>query len=246
MTSPIERIALVTGGSRGIGAAIVERLAADGYTVAFTYASSQSSADALVQTVREAGGTAIAYKADGADETAFAAVVESLVNRAGGLDVLVNNAGGGTWGELTELPVTTIDSMIAINVRGLVLATRAAIPHVRSGGRIINIGSVNADYTGSVGGSIYSMTKGAVASFTKALARELGPRRVTVNNVQPGPVNTDANPSDGPGAENLRSRIAVERFGSPTEIAALVSYLTTPEAAFVTGASLTIDGGFSA
>ncbi|RWZ52534.1 SDR family oxidoreductase [Labedella phragmitis] len=246
MPSPTERIALVTGGSRGIGAAIVQRLAADGYTVAFTYVSSHTAADALVDTVRDAGGTAIAYQADGTDEEAFAAVVESVVNRAGGLDVLVNSAGGGTWSELTELPVAEIDSMIAINVRALVLATRAAIPHLREGGRIINIGSVNADYTGFVGGSVYSMTKGAVASFTKALARELVPRGLTVNNVQPGPVHTDANPSDGPAGETLRSRIAVERFGSPVEVAALVSYLTTPEAAFMTGASLNIDGGFSA
>lgn len=246
MTSSTERTALVTGGSRGIGAAIVERLAADGYTVAFTYASSQTAADALVDTVQNGGGTAIGYQADGADEAAFATVVESVVHRSGGIDVLVNNAGGGTWGELTELPVEVIDSMIAINVRALVLATRAVIPHLRAGGRIVNIGSVNADYTGFVGGSVYSMTKGAVASFTKALSRELGPRGVTVNNVQPGPVNTDANPSGGPTAEPLRSRIAVERFGSPTEVAALVSYLTTQEAAFVTGASLNIDGGFSA
>jgi 3-oxoacyl-[acyl-carrier protein] reductase len=246
MTSSTERIALVTGGSRVIGAAIVRRLAADDYTVPFTYATSRAAADALVDTVRDAGGTAIAYQADGADEAAFAAVVDSVVNRAGGLDVLVNNAGGGSWGELAEMPVAEIDSMIAINVRGMVLATRAAIPHLRTGGRIVNIGSVNADHSGLVGGSIYSMTKGAVASFTKALARELGPRGVTVNNVQPGPVNTDANPSDGPGAERLRSRIAVERFGLPTEVAAFVSYLTTSDAAFVTGASLNIDGGFSA
>jgi 3-oxoacyl-[acyl-carrier protein] reductase len=135
--------------------------------------------------------------------------------------------------------------MISLNVRGLALTTRAAIPHLRSGGRIINIGSVNADYTGFVGGSIYSMTKGAVASFTKALARELSPRGVTVNNVQPGPVDTDANPADGPGGELLRSRIAVDRFGTTIEVASLVSYLTTPEAAFMTGASLNIDGGFS-
>jgi 3-oxoacyl-[acyl-carrier protein] reductase len=245
MTSSTDRIALVTGGSRGIGAAIVQRLAADGYTVAFTYASSKSAADALVSTVGDAGGIALAYQADAADEAAITAVIDSVVTRAGGLDVLVNNAGGGTWGELTELPVATIDSMISVNVRGLVLATRAAIPHFRSGGRIINIGSVNADYTGFVGGSIYSMTKGAVASFTKALARELGPRGVTVNNVQPGPVDTDANPADGPGGELLRSRIAVDRFGTTTEVASLVSYLTTPEAAFITGASLNIDGGFS-
>ncbi|HCJ49637.1 MAG TPA: oxidoreductase [Microbacterium sp.] len=246
MTSPTERIALVTGGSRGIGAAIVERLAADGYTVTFTYTSSHTAADALVDTVRDAGGTAIAYQADGTDEAAFAAVLESVVSRTGGMDVLVNNAGGGTWDELVELPVAEIDSMIAINVRALVLATRAAIPHLRKGGRIINIGSVNADYTGFVGGSVYSMTKGAVASFTKALARELVPRGLTVNNVQPGPTHTDANPSDGPAAETLRSRIAMDRFGTPTEIAALVSYLVTADAAFMTGASINIDGGFSA
>jgi 3-oxoacyl-[acyl-carrier protein] reductase len=245
MESSSERVALVTGGSRGIGAAIVQRLAADGYTVAFTYTSSHTAADALVDTVRDAGGTAIAYKADGTDEAAFASVVESVVGRSGGLDALVNNAGGGTWGHLTELPVAEIDSMIAINVRALVLATRAVIPHLRKGGRIVNIGSVNADYTGFVGGSVYSMTKGAVASFTKALARELAPREVTVNNVQPGPTHTEANPADGPGGNMLRSRIAMDRFGTASEIAALVSYLTSSEAAFMTGASLNIDGGFS-
>ncbi|MET0885510.1 MAG: 3-oxoacyl-ACP reductase family protein [Mycetocola sp.] len=246
MTSPTKCLAVVTGGSRGIGAAIVQRLAADGYIVALTYATSSTAAETLVDTVRAAGGDAIAYQADAADERAFAAVIESVVSQFGGLDVLVNNAGGGTRGRLTEMPVSEIDTMIATNVRGLVLSTRTAIPYLRAGGRIINIGSVNADHSPFAGGSIYSMTKGAVASFTQALSRELGPRGITINNVQPGPVHTEANPSDGPEAENLRTRIAVERFGSPREVAALVSYLTTPEAAFVTGASLNIDGGFSA
>ncbi|MGD8166482.1 SDR family NAD(P)-dependent oxidoreductase [Herbiconiux sp. P16] len=246
MNPPTNRVALVTGGSRGIGAAIVRRFVADGMDVAFTYASSDSTASALADDITAHGGVALAFRAESTDAAAFTEVVESVHERFGRLDVLVNNVGGGIFAPLTELPVAEIDKMLDVNVRALVMATRTVIPLLKSGGRIINIGSVNADRTPYPGGSVYALTKGAVSSFTRALSRELGPLEITVNTVQPGPTDTDANPADGPGADLLRSQIAVGRYGHIDEIAGMASYLAGTEAAFVTGATLNVDGGFSA
>lgn len=240
------RVAPVTGGSRGIGAGIARRLAADGAAVMLTYTSAKDQARAVVDEITATGGTAEAVRADCANEIDVVGSVARTVERFGGLDILVNNAGVGGLHHLDQLALTDIDRMLAVNVRGLVLATQEALRHVPDGGRIINIGSVNADRMPIAGGSIYSMTKGAVAGFTRGLARELGPRRITVNNVQPGPVDTDLNPAAGPQAPLMLGAMALDRFGTIGEVGALVSFLAGPEAAFITGTSLTIDGGFAA
>ncbi|MBL1097853.1 SDR family oxidoreductase [Streptomyces coffeae] len=238
--------ALVTGGSRGIGAAIAERLAADGAAVALTYARSKDAAEEVADGIRRRGGHAQTIRADSADPAAISAAVDEAAENLGRLDVLVNNAGGGVFGPVDELPQETVDTMIDVNIRGVLTAIRAALRHLPPGGRVITIGSVNADRVPFPGGSVYAMTKAAVAGLTRGLARELGPRGITVNNVQPGPTDTEANPADGPMADSMRGWMALGRFAAPDEIAALTAYLAGPESAFVTGASLTIDGGFAA
>jgi 3-oxoacyl-[acyl-carrier protein] reductase len=246
MTVHDGRVALVTGGSRGIGAAVAERLAADGAAVALTFASSPERAVGVTERIRAAGGTAIAVRADSADADQVVASVQHTVAELGRLDILVNNAGGGRLDPLDVATRDEIQWILDVNVRATVLATKAALEHLGEGGRIINIGSVNADRMPIPGGSAYSMSKGAVAGFTRGLARELGPRRITVNNVQPGPVDTELNSSGGPMAADMLRNLALERFGAVEEVAALVSFLAGPEAAFITGTSVTIDGGFGA
>jgi len=234
------------GGARGIGAGIVERFAADGTKVVFTYAGAHDAANALVERLTADGADVVALQSDSASEQAIIDTVNTTVERFGAIDILVNNAGGGTWGPLHELPSEEIDAMINVNILGVVLATRHVIPHLRTGGRIITIGSITAERTPAPGGSIYAMTKGAVASFTRALSRELGPQEITVNNVQPGPVDTEANPADGPGADDQAAHIAVGHFGTIDDIVSIVGYLASEESRFITGASITVDGGFSA
>lgn len=246
MAEKTARVALVTGGARGIGASIVERLANDGAHVVFTYAGANEAAQDLAGRLEFLGKRVLGIQADSADSEAVATVVATAVEQFGRLDTLVNNAGGGTFGELHEMPVEEIDKMIQVNIRGLVLTTRLAIPHLTAGGRIINIGSANAERTPFPGGSIYGMTKGAVASFTRGLSRELGPRGITVNNVQPGPIATDANPDDGPSADFLRGLMSLGRYGSVDDVSALVAFLASEEGKHITGTSVTIDGGFSA
>ncbi|WP_167107132.1 3-oxoacyl-ACP reductase family protein [Mycobacterium sp. DL592] len=238
------RRALVTGGSRGIGAEIVRRLTADGAAVAFTYANSAAVAEKLVADVAGNGGKAVAIRADAADRSQIAAAVERSIAELGGLDVLVNNAGVAEIAAIEDLTAEQFDTMVAINIGGVFWATRSAIPHLGEGARIINIGSVNADRVPGPGLSVYAMTKGAVASFTRGLARELGPRGITVNNVQPGPVATDMNPDEGEFADSLRSIMPLGRYGHTSDIAAVVSFLAGPESAFMTGAHVTVDGGF--
>ncbi|WP_328350473.1 3-oxoacyl-ACP reductase FabG [Mycobacterium sp. NBC_00419] len=238
------RRALVTGGSRGIGAEIVRRLSADGAAVAFTYASSATVAEKLVADVAANGGKAVAIRADAADPTAVAAAVEQSVAELGGLDVLVNNAGVAEIAPIEDITAEQFDTMVAINIGGVFWAARSAVPHLGEGGRIINIGSVNAERVPGPGLSVYAMTKGAVASFTRGLARELGPRGITVNNVQPGPVDTDMNPDEGEFADSLRQIIPLGRYGHTRDIAAMVSFLAGPESGFMTGAHVTVDGGF--
>jgi 3-oxoacyl-[acyl-carrier protein] reductase len=239
------KVALVTGGSRGIGAAIVRRLARDGAAVAFTYAASGEKAAALAAVVEADGGTTLAINADSADPDAVKAAVAKTVDRFGRLDVLVNNAGILTRGMVGDYDLAAFDRMIAINVRAVFVAVQAALPHMGEGGRIITTGSVTADRAGFPGGSVYGMTKGAVAALTRGLARDLGPRGITVNTIQPGPTETDMNAS-----EEIRARVrpllAVGRMGKDTEVASLVAYLAGPESSFVTGAALTIDGGYLA
>ena len=240
------KVALVTGGSRGIGAAIAKRLAQDGAAVAITYVSAQQKADEVVRAIEAAGGRALAIRADSADVEAVKNAVAETVQTLGRLDVLVNNAGIAVVMPLDQFSLDDFDRMVAVNIRAVFVAAQEASRHMHEGGRIITIGSVNADRMPFAGGSVYAMTKAAVAGLTRGLARDLGPRGITVNTVQPGPVDTDMNPADGPFAESLKGWMALPRYGQGDEIAAMVAYLAGPEAGFVTGASLTIDGGFAA
>jgi 3-oxoacyl-[acyl-carrier protein] reductase len=240
------KVALVTGGSRGIGAAIARRLASDGAAVALTYSASPDKAMEVVASIVTAGGKAIAIKADAADVAAVKAAVAETVAVLGGLDVLVNNAGVATVAMFEEVAIEDYDRMFAVNVKGVFVATQEAVRHMKDGGRVVNIGSINSEFVPTTALVVYTATKGAVASMTRALARDLGPRGITVNNIQPGPVDTDMNPDTGAFADIVRGLTSIKRYGHADEIAGLVSYLASPEAAFVTGASLRIDGGMSA
>lgn len=240
------KVAFVQGGSRGIGAAIVKRLAREGAAVAFTYRSSPDEAKKLVDEITLAGGNVFAIRADSADPEALQQAVRQTVENFGRLDILVNNAGILPWGPLEELTLAEIDRALAVNVRGVIIASQEAVRHMSTGGRIINIGSINADRIPVAGGAVYAMTKASLVGFTKGLARDLGPRCITVNNVQPGPVDTDMNPAGGEAASQLKQLMALGRYGKDEEIASFVAYLAGPEAGFITGASLSIDGGFAA
>jgi 3-oxoacyl-[acyl-carrier protein] reductase len=240
------KVALVTGGSRGIGAAIAKRLAQDGANVAITYSSGQSKADEVVRVIEVAGGKALAIRADNTDDNAVKSAVTETAKTFGRLDILVNNAGIAVVAPLDRFSLADFDRMVAVNVRAVFVAAQEASRHMKDGGRIITTGSVNADRMPFAGGSVYAMTKAAVAGLTRGLARDLGPRGITVNVVQPGPVETEMNPADGPFAETLKSFMALKRYARGDEIAGMVAYLASPEAGFVTGASLTIDGGFAA
>ncbi|MDZ8028441.1 MAG: 3-oxoacyl-ACP reductase family protein [Nostoc sp. DcaGUA01] len=240
------KVALVTGGSRGLGAAIAKRLADDDAAVALTYTSSPQKADEVVRAIESAGGKALAIRADSADVEAVKNAVAETVKAFGRLDILVNNAGVAALAPIDQFSLEDFDRLVAVNIKGVFVATQEAIRHMGEGGRIINIGSVNSDLVPFAGGSVYALTKGAIASFTRGLARDLGSRGITVNNIQPGPVDTDMNPADGPFAESIKAMIALQRYGHSDEIAGMVSYLASAEAGFITGASLKIDGGFTA
>jgi len=246
MASLAGKSALVTGGSRGIGAAIVQRLADEGASVAFTYSSSTEQANSLVEQITSNGGNALAIKADAANQEAVRAAVQQAAKHFGKIDILVNNAGIIVLGPITDIKEEDFQRILAVNVHSVFTATQEAVRHMPDGGRIIHIGSVNSDRMPFVGGSIYALTKGAIFSFTKGLARDLGARNITVNNIQPGPVDTDANPASGPFAETMLGLMAIKRYGKGEEIAGMVSYLAGPEAGYITGASLLIDGGFDA
>jgi 3-oxoacyl-[acyl-carrier protein] reductase len=239
------RRALVTGGSRGIGAEIVRRLAADGAAVAFTYGASAADAEKLAAEVAANGGTAVPIQADSGDPEQVANAVDETVANLGGLDILVNNAGVAYIADAASFPLDQFERLVAINIRGVFVATQRALSHLGEGGRIINIGSINADRVPGPGLSVYAMTKGAVAGLTRGLARDLGPRGITVNNVQPGPIATDMNPEVGEFADSLREVMALGRYGRPRDIAGVVSYLAGPEAAYITGAHWDVDGGFT-
>ncbi len=237
--------ALVNGGSRGIGAAIARRLAADGASVALTYSASPESAAAVVAEIAAAGGTAFALKADSGDVAALQAAVAEAAQRLGGIDILVNNAGIMVMGLLDDISVADFDRAMNINVRGMFFAAQAAVRHMPAGGRIINIGSNVAVKSSFAGSSVYTLSKTAIAGMTRALAHDLGPRGITINNVQPGPTITEMNPANGPHAEQLRAMSALRRMGDADEVASLVAYLAGRESAYMTGASLTVDGGMS-
>ncbi|CRZ13680.1 SDR family NAD(P)-dependent oxidoreductase [Mycolicibacterium neworleansense] len=239
------RRALVTGGSRGIGADIVRRLTADGAKVAFTYSASAAEAEKLVAEVSAADTNAVAILADAADPRQVASAVEQAVAALGGLDILVNNAGTAYVAPIGEFPQEQFDRLVAVNIGGVYAAIRNAVGHLGDGSRIINIGSINADRVPEAGLSIYAMTKGAVASLTRGLARELGPRGITVNNVQPGPIDTDMNPAEGESADQRKQVGALGRYGHTRDVAAIVSFLAGPESAYVTGANWNVDGGYT-
>jgi 3-oxoacyl-[acyl-carrier protein] reductase len=238
--------ALVTGASRSLGAAIAKRLGADGASVAITYSASPGKADEVVKSIEAAGGRGLAIKADAADVEAVRAAVKQTVKTFGALDILVNNAGVLAIAPIEKFSLDDFDRMIAVNIRGMFVATQEAARQMRDGGRIIHIGSCNSERMPFAGGSIYALTKGAVAAFTKGLARDLGPRNITVNNVQPGPTDTDMNPASGAFAEMTRQSVALQRYAKPSEIASFVAYRASPEASFITGASLLVDGGYAA
>jgi 3-oxoacyl-[acyl-carrier protein] reductase len=238
--------ALVTGGSRGIGAAIVKRLAAEGADVALTYANSPDRATQVAAAAQSLGVRALAIQADSADAAALVAAVDRTAAAFGGLDILVNNAGVAAIAPIETFTLADFDRTFAINVRAVFVATQAAVKHMTAGGRVINIGSTNAERMPFAGGGVYAASKSALQGLVQGIARDLGPRGITINNVQPGPVDTEMNPAAGDFAEVMKGFMAVPRYGTGDEIAAMVAYLAGPEAAYVTGASLMIDGGFSA
>jgi 3-oxoacyl-[acyl-carrier protein] reductase len=248
MGSLSNKVALVTGGARGIGAAIAKRLSEEGAAVSITYSKSKKSAEALVTAINNDGGRALAIDADSAEAGQVKAAVDETVRTFGGLDILVNNAGILRLGWLSTYSLDDLDEIIAVNIKGLFVATQEAIRHMGKGGRVINIGSISSDYIPIGGNAAYAMTKGAVASLTRGLARDLGPFGITVNNVQPGRIDTDmvrAAVSATADKDRIIETIALQRFGTSNEVAGLVAYLASPEAAFVTGANLKIDGGAS-
>lgn len=248
MATLSNKVALVTGGSRGIGAAIVKRLAREGAHVALTYVSKPDQAHETAQAAQALGVKALAIQADSADPTAVAAAVERTVAELGGIDILVNNAGIGWFAPIDDYSLADFDRTFAVNVRAVFVATQAAVKHMKAGGRVITIGSCNAERMPFAGGSVYAMSKAALVGLVKGLARDLGPRGITINNIQPGPVDTDMNPANSDFAQRLLQQqvMALPRYGTGDEIAAMVVYLASPEAGYVTGASLTIDGGFTA
>ena len=241
-----DKVALVTGGSRGIGAAIAKRLAADGATVAITYAKDAGAASAVVKAIELDGGKAIAIQADAADVQAVNGAVEKVVSTFGRLDVLVNNAGTAIPKPFEETSLEEMNRVIDVNIRGVFVATQAALKHMKSGGRIISIGSAVGERVAAPGLVPYAGTKGAVKMFTQALAREIGSRGITVNNVQPGPIDTELNPATGDWAVPQKAATALGRYGRVDEIAAMVAFVAGPESSYITGANLTVDGGMNA
>src|ERR1700710_935325 len=246
MSNLTQKVALVTGGSRGIGAAIVQRLAADGASVAFTYAKDASAASAVVKAIKSNGGNAIAIQADATDVKAVEAAVEKTFATFGRLDILVNNAGTAIPKRFEDTTLEEMDTMVDINLRGIFAATQAALKHMNNGGRIIMIGSCVGERVLTPGLVAYSATKGAVKMFTQGLSREVGSRGITVNNIQPGPIDTDLNPASGDWATPQKAVTALDRYGHVDEVAALVAFVASPESAYITGANLTVDGGTNA
>jgi len=246
MSKLANKVALVTGGSRGIGAAIARRLTADGASVAITYAKDAAAASAVVKAIELGGGKAIAIQADAADGEAVKGAVEKAVATFGTLDVLVNNAGTTIPKTFEETTLEEMDRVLDINVRGVFATTQAALKHMKDGGRVINIGSVLGERVQVPGLVPYSATKGAVKIFTQGLSREVGGRGITVNNVQPGPIDTDFNPASGDRAVPQKAVTALNRFGRVDEVAALVAFVAGPDSSYITGANLTVDGGMNA
>jgi 3-oxoacyl-[acyl-carrier protein] reductase len=240
------KVALVTGGSRGIGAAIAKRLASDGANVAITYTKGADAAASVVKEIERVGQKAIALQADAKDASAVAAAVNKTVATLGHLDILVNNAGTAIPKKFEDTTLDELDHLLDLNVRGVFVATQAALKHMNNGGRIIMIGSCVGERCMTPGLVPYSATKGAVRMFTQGLSREVGNRGITVHNIQPGPIDTDLNPAAGEWATPQKAMTALARYGSVDEVASLVAFVASPEAAYITGANLTVDGGTNA
>jgi 3-oxoacyl-[acyl-carrier protein] reductase len=240
------KVAFINGGSRGIGAAVARRLASEGATVAIGYGASSIAAEALVAEIEARGGKALALKADASDAAALTRAIDSVAERFGRLDILVNNAGVLLMGPVDQFSLEDFDKTVAVNVRGVFVASKAAVAHMTEGGRIINISSTNAGRMPFAGGAVYAMSKSALTGLVKGMARDLGGRGITVNNVNPGPVDTDMNPANSDFATVMHGLMALPRHGHAEEIAGMVAYVASEEAAFVTGADLLIDGGFAA
>jgi 3-oxoacyl-[acyl-carrier protein] reductase len=246
MANLTNKTALVTGGSRGIGAAIAKRLAAEGASVAITYTKGADAAVSVVKEIERAGGKAMAIQADATDAKAVTAAVETTVATYGPLDVFVNNAGTAIPKPFLETTLEELDHVIDLNFRGALIATQAALRHMKDGGRIIMIGSCVGERMMTPGLVAYSATKGAIKMFTQGLSREVGGRGITVNNIQPGPIDTDLNPASGDWATPQKAMTALNRYGHVEEVAAMVAFVAGPEAAYITGANLTVDGGTNA
>jgi 3-oxoacyl-[acyl-carrier protein] reductase len=241
-----DKVAFVSGGSRGIGAAIAKRLAADGARVAITYAKGADAAAEVVKTIEGAGGKAIAIQADATNPAAVKAAIDKVVASLGKLDVLVNNAGTAIPKKFEEATLEELDRVININLRGVFITTQAALKHMNNGGRIITIGSCVGERMMTPGLVAYSATKGAIRMSTQGLSREVGDRGITVNNIQPGPIDTDLNPASGEWAVPQKANTALNRYGTVNDIAAMVGFVAGPDASYITGANLTVDGGTNA
>lgn len=240
------KVALVTGGSRGIGAATATRLAADGADIVLTYQHNEKLAAGVVDRVKELGRRALAIRADSGDAAALIAAVETTIAEFGRLDILVNNVGVGMIAPIGQIQLEDVDRVLGVNVRGTFLVTQAAAAHLGEGGRVITIGSCVSDRVPGPGMTLYALSKSAMSGLTKALARELGGRGVTVNLVQPGPTDTDMNPADGPYAADQRSLTVTDRYAEPSEIADTVAFLAGDQARYLSGASISVDGGHAA
>jgi 3-oxoacyl-[acyl-carrier protein] reductase len=246
MTELNGKRALVTGGSRGIGAAIATALADKGADVAITYEHSGDRAAAVVQSIKAKGRKALAIQADSADPDAINRSVKEALGALGGLDILINNAATGRPGTVADISLKDVQDMLNVNVRAPLLFAKAVIPHLKEGGRIVSIGSSIAERLPFPGMTAYAMTKSALLAFTRGLARELGPRNITANIILPGPVETEMNPANSPIADVVRSMLPLGRYGKPEEIAAVVAFLASPAASFITGAIISVDGGANA
>jgi NAD(P)-dependent dehydrogenase (short-subunit alcohol dehydrogenase family) len=240
------KVAIVTGASRSIGAAIARRLARDGATVAITYNASPEKAEAVVAAIEAAGGRALALQADAGDPAAVRRAVAAVAERFGKIDILVNNAGISVLGAPTDIALEDFQRILAVNVTGVFVATQEALRHMGAGGRIIQIGSSMVQYAAFPTASAYTLTKGAVTGFTRGLVRDLGPKGITVNTVHPGPTDSDMNPAEGALADVVKPGIALGRYGEGKDIASVVAFLASSDADFVTGAELLVDGGFTA
>jgi NAD(P)-dependent dehydrogenase (short-subunit alcohol dehydrogenase family) len=240
------KVALVTGGSRGIGAAVAQRLAQDGAAVALTYANATEKARAVAKQIEADGGRALVIRADNADPDAIVGAVEQTVRDLSRIDILINNAGIFTGGPLEETTLDQLDVTLAVDVRAVFLAAQAAARHMSEGGRIINIGSSLAERVPGPGLTLYAMCKAALTGLTKGLARDLGPRGITANVIQAGPIDTDMNPQDGPAGDFLRGVTALGRYGTADDIAATVAHLASDAGRYLTGTAITVDGGFIA